>query len=84
MTRKQYRRTRRLIIVLAAAPLFQALACKTGTSQTLQFVANQLPATLFSLFESALLSPLFALLGSSTSSLGTGGLGSTGGLGGGI
>ena len=80
MTRKQYRWTRRLMIVFAAAPLFQLSQCKTGTSQTFQFVLNQLPSTLFSLAQSVILSPLFALLGSS----GTGGTGGAGGLGGGI
>lgn len=78
MTRKQYRWTRRLMIVFAAAPLFQLSQCKTGTSQTFQFVLNQLPSTLFSLVQSAVLSPLFALLGSS-GNLGSGG--TTGGSG---
>lgn len=73
MTRKQYRLTRRLMVILAAAPLFQFTECKTVASQTGQLILNQLPSTLFSLVQSAALAPLFALLGG----------GSTGGTGGG-
>lgn len=81
MTRKQYRLTRRLMVILAAAPLFQLSQCKTLTSQTGQLILNQLPSTLFSIVQSAALAPLFALLGGGGN---TGGFGNnTGGLGGG-
>lgn len=63
MTRKQYRLTRRLMVVLAAAPLFQLSQCKTVASQTGQLILNQLPSTIFSLLQSAALAPLFSLLG---------------------
>jgi len=58
------------MVILAAAPLFQLSQCKTGTSQTLQTIANQLPSTIFSLLQSAALAPLFSLLsgGSTTGS----------------
>lgn len=80
MTRKQYRLTRRFMVILAAAPLLQLSQCKTGTSQVLQGIANQMPSTIFSILQSALLSPLFSLLsGGSTNTGGFGGTGSTGG-----
>jgi len=80
MTRKQYRLTRRFMVFLAAAPLLQLSQCKTGTSQTLQFVANQLPSTIFSLIQSLALAPLFSFLGGGTTNTNT----NTTGLGGGI
>jgi len=80
MTRKQYRLTRRFMVILAAAPLLQFTQCKTGTSQTLQFVANQLPSTIFSLLQSIALAPLFSFLSGGTTTGGN----NTGGLGGGI
>ena len=73
MTRKKLRRYQRLMVLLAAAPLFQLMACRTGVSETLQNVLNALPATVFQVTESLFLSPLYALLsGGSTSSTTTG------------
>lgn len=85
MTRKQYRLIRRLTMVLAAAPLFQLGQCRTGTSQTLQFVGNQLPSTLYSLVQSIVLAPLFSALGGGSTAFGNGfGSNTTPGFGGGI
>lgn len=75
MTRKQYRITRRLMVFLAAAPLLQLSQCKTGASQTGQFVLNQIPATIFNILQSVALAPLYSFLsgaGTNTSSMGGG------------
>ena len=66
------------MVVLAAAPLFQLSQCKTGTSQVLQGIANQMPATIFSLLQSVALAPLYSFLSGGTSN--TGGVSSGGGI----
>lgn len=58
-----YRWSKRLLIVVAAAPLFQLAQCQTGVNQVLKNVANSLPSAFFSAFQSAILAPFFAIVG---------------------
>ncbi|MFQ5423980.1 MAG: hypothetical protein ACE5F9_08360 [Phycisphaerae bacterium] len=62
MTPRRYRWIRRLMIVLAAVPLLQFAQCATGVRQVFAGVANAVPATVFGILQSTLLSPIFALL----------------------
>jgi hypothetical protein len=74
MTFNSYRRWRRILIIVAAAPLIQLSACQTGFNQVAATVLNNLPSTLFSIVQSALLAPFITLLS---------GGGTTGGVNGG-
>lgn len=62
MTKSQYRWSRRLMLFMAAAPLFQLGACDNVTRQVLASVANSLPSTIFSILQSAFLAPFLALV----------------------
>ncbi len=64
MTRPQYIRwTRRIMIVMAAAPLLQLPACQTAFQRVGASFANSLPSTIFSIFQQAFLAPFFAIVG---------------------
>lgn len=58
-----YRWARKLVFVLAAAPLFQLAQCSTGLRQTMAGVADSVPATMFSYLQSYLLLPLQLIFG---------------------
>ncbi len=63
MRPRHVRRLRQVMILTAALPLFQFAQCQTGVNQVLKDVANSLPSTIFSAFQSALLAPFFAIVG---------------------
>jgi hypothetical protein len=75
---KLYRRHRwmkKLMIVVAAAPLFQLSQCATGVAETLFQTANGLPAAYFGVVENLIFYPArLALGGSSSSSSGSSGI----------
>lgn len=52
----------KLSVFMAAAPLFQLSQCETFSREVAANVANNLPATIFSITQSILLSPIIALL----------------------
>lgn len=62
MRPRHVRRFRQVLILTAALPLFQFAQCQTGVNRVLQDVANSLPSTIFSAFQSALLAPFFAIV----------------------
>lgn len=59
---RQYRWIRKLAIIMAAAPLFQAAQCATGVRQVSANVFNSLPATIFGIMEGFFLAPIQWLL----------------------
>lgn len=59
----RYRWMRRVAIVLAAAPLFQASQCSTGLLQVMRTSVNQAPSSFFQTFNGLGLYPLQLLLG---------------------
>ena len=74
---RKHRWVKRLMIVLAAAPLFQLSQCQSGVGQVFATTANNLPSTYFQVLNSLALLPIQLLLFGTT-----GGLGGNGGLGG--
>ena len=60
---RQYKITRKLALILAAAPLFQLSACQTGIQQVFANVINALPATMFNIIQGFLLAPFQAIIG---------------------
>ena len=63
MRPRHVRRLRQVMILTASLPLFQFAQCQTGINRVLKDVANSLPSTIFSAFQSALLAPFFAIVG---------------------
>jgi hypothetical protein len=68
----RYRWIKRLTFVLAAAPIFQATQCLTGTSMFFQNFANGLPSAYFQTLQSIALLPIQILIGGGTTGAGTG------------
>ena len=60
---RQYKIARKLVLIIAAAPLFQLSACQTGFQQVFGNVLNALPATAFSIIQGILLAPFQAIIG---------------------
>ncbi len=80
MRKMMYRRHRllcRLALFLAAMPLLQVSQCQTFQRQVLATALNNLPATLFQVFQGFALLPIQILLGGGN--VGQGGLGGLGG-----
>ena len=76
---RNHRWIKKLMFIVAAAPLFQLSQCQTGFNQVFATTANNLPSTYFQVLNSLGLLPLQLLLGLSGSVGGTGtGTGGTG------
>ncbi|HKQ50534.1 MAG TPA: hypothetical protein VJZ71_20855 [Phycisphaerae bacterium] len=73
-TWKRFRWTRRVAIVMAAAPLFQLSQCGHGLTQVVATSLNQAPSAFFQLVNGVMLLPIQLLLGGGTGTdTGTGG-----------
>jgi hypothetical protein len=89
-TYKHLRWTRRLAIVMAAAPLFQLSQCAHGLNQVMVTSLNQAPSSFFQLVNGLFLLPIQILIGGGTGNggfndgngTGTGGFGDGTGTGG--
>lgn len=62
-TWKRFRWTRRVAIVMAAAPLFQLSQCAHGLTQVVTTSINQAPSSFFQLVNGVMLLPIQLLLG---------------------
>jgi hypothetical protein len=60
---RNHRWLKKLMFIVATAPLFQLTQCQTGFNQVLTTTANNLPATYFQVLNSIALLPLQLILG---------------------
>lgn len=58
----QYRRLRKLALIVAASPLFLAAQCMTGVSQVSENMLQALPSTVFGIMQGYFWAPLEILI----------------------